>query len=226
MANSLAQKGAENKMVDYESNGEMVHLSPSIIRNYLVSGGGNVSDQEIVMFLNLCRFQHLNPFLRDAYLIKYGSQSATMVTGKDVFTKRARRQKDYAGQQAGIVVVKEDGTLEHRIGTLRVEGESLVGGWAKVYVKGYECPVEMTVSLEEYEGKKANGETNSQWVKKPATMIRKVALVQALREAFPDEFRGLYSAEEMSVDEPLYDGMQEPVIVEAEYEPSGDPLDA
>ena len=32
--------------------------------------------------------------------------------------------------------------------------------------------------------------------KKPATMIRKVAVVQALREAFPDRFQGLYAQEE------------------------------
>ncbi len=33
-------------------------------------------------------------------------------------------------------------------------------------------------------------------------MIRKVALVQALREAFPEEFQGLYSAEEMGAAAP------------------------
>ena len=39
---------------------------------------------------------------------------------------------------------------------------------------------------------------NSQWKSKPATMIRKVAVVQALREAFPEDFGGLYSEEELS----------------------------
>ena len=45
---------------------------------------------------------------------------------------------------------------------------------------------------------------NSQWAKKPATMIRKVALVQALREAFPKSFGGMYIAEEQGIDEPNF----------------------
>lgn len=203
MVNNSLAKAAENKMVEYEVNGEKVKLSPNIIRNYLVSGGGNVSDQEIVMFLNLCRFQHLNPFLREAYLIKYGNQAATMVTGKEVFTKRARRNKDYAGQQAGVVVQKKDSTLENRVGALVLEDEKLVGGWAKVFIKGYEVPTEISVSLAEYIGTKKDGEVNSQWSKKPATMIRKVALVQAMREAFPEDFAGLYAQEEIEIEQPL-----------------------
>nr|DAK78412.1 MAG TPA: RecT protein [Caudoviricetes sp.] len=206
MVNNSLAKQQESKIVEYEVSGEKVKLSPAIIRNYLVSGGGNVSDQEIVMFLNLCRFQHLNPFLREAYLIKYGgNQPATMVTGKEVFTKRARRNKDYAGQQAGVVVQKEDGSLENRIGTLVLENETLVGGWAKVFIKDYVEPVEITVSLSEYIGMKKDGEVNGQWSKKPATMIRKVALVQALREAFPEDFSGMYSAEEVDTGNQILD---------------------
>jgi len=200
--NTLA-KTQENKIVEYEVNGEKVKLSPNIIKSYLVNGGGSVSDQEVVMFLNLCRFQHLNPFLREAYLIKYGNQPATMVTGKEVFTKRARRNKDYAGQQAGVVVLKKDGKLENRVGALVLHSEELVGGWAKVFIKDYEVPTEIAVSLDEYIGKKKDGEINSQWSKKPATMIRKVALVQALREAFPEDFAGLYSVEETGIEQPL-----------------------
>ncbi len=52
-----------------------------------------------------------------------------------------------------------------------------------------------SVGFDEYAGKK-DGSLNSQWAKKPATMIRKVAVVQALREAFPDRFQGLYAQEE------------------------------
>ena len=103
--NSLVKQNAD-KVVEYECNGNKVKLTPNIIRQYLVSGGGDVSDQEIVMFLNLCRYQKLNPFLREAYLIKFGNNPASMVTGKEVFTKRANRNKEYAGQQAGVVVQK------------------------------------------------------------------------------------------------------------------------
>jgi phage recombination protein Bet len=111
------------------------------------------------------------------------------------------RNKSYAGQQAGVIVQKENGNLENRIGALVLSEEKLVGGWAKVFVKGYEQPIESSVSFEEYVGKKSDGTVNSQWTNKPATMIRKVALVQALREAFPEELQGLYAAEEMGINE-------------------------
>ena len=196
--NTLAAKKAPAAAVtEYESNGEVVKLSPQTIRNYLVSGGGAVTDQEIMMFMSLCRFQHLNPFLKEAYLIKYGNSPATIVTGKDVFTKRAKRNKDYAGKQAGIIVTDSTGAVEEREGTLVLPGETIVGGWAKVYIKGYEKPEYAAVSFNEYAGRKSNGELNSQWASKPATMIRKVALVQALREAFPEDYSGLYSPEEI-----------------------------
>lgn len=198
MANTLQEAPTSEKVTEYEVNGQQVKLSPSIIRKFLVSGGGNATDQEIMTFLTLCKFQRLNPFLREAYLIKYGNSDATIVIGKEVFTKRARRNANYAGQQAGVVVLKVDGTLENRIGTICLENEKLVGGWAKIYIKSDEVPTEITVSLNEYIGKKSNGEINAQWSKKPATMIRKVALVQALREAFPEELQGLYAKEEVA----------------------------
>ena len=201
--NRLAAQSANTKVVEYECGGQLVKLSPNIIRNYLVNGNGNVTDQEVAMFLNLCKFQKLNPFLREAYLIKYGSQPATIVTGKEAITKRAMRSPNYAGQQAGVVVLTEDGTLENRIGSIVLEDETLVGGWAKVFVKGYEYPIEITVAFDEYVGRKSSGEINSQWSKRPATMIRKVALVQALREAFQEDLAGMYSTEEMNDDDSI-----------------------
>ena len=195
------KKPMTDKPVEYKCGDEMVKLSPSIIRNYLVNGNGEITDQEVAMFLNLCRFQHLNPFLREAYLIKFGNQPATIVTGKDAITKRAMRNPKYAGQQAGVVIFHEDsGELEYRNGSLVMDGEKLVGGWAKVYVKSYEVPIEVAVSYQEYVGTKKDGTVNSQWATKPATMIRKVALVQALREAFPEDLGGLYASEEMNID--------------------------
>lgn len=213
--NKIAPLNANDKMVEYECNGEIVKLTPSIIKKFLVNGGGNVTDQEVTMFLNLCRFQHLNPFLREAYLVKYGQQPATIVTGKDAFTKRARRNKDYKGNQAGVIVVKNDGTLENRIGSLVLKDEVIVGGWAKVFIEGDVVPTEVSVSFDEYVGTKSDGTVNSQWSKKPATMIRKVALVQALREAFPEDFGGMYSQEEAGV----YDLPESPVDTSPDEQP-------
>ncbi len=157
-------------------------LTADTVRNYLVSGGGNVTDQEVVMFLELCKAQKLNPFVKDAYLIKYGNQAAQIVTGKDVFIKRAYENPNFDGMKAGVVILKRDGSLEYREGSLKLPNETLVGGWCEVYLKDKRCPAKAVVSFDEYAGRKANGQLNSMWANKGATMIRKVAQSQALRD--------------------------------------------
>lgn len=233
-------KKADTTLVTYESNGETIKLSPTMIRKYLVSGGGNVTDEDVMMFLSLCKYQHLNPFLKEAYLIKYGNSDApaTIVTGKDVFTKRARRIKDYAGKQAGIIVLNEQtGEVTEREGTFSLPNEKIVGGWAKVFIKGYEQPEYSSVSFEEYVGKTKDGKVNSQWASKPGVMIRKCALVSALREAFPEDFNGMYAPEEMGAagDVVLNDDGPSEIVVdaavmeepkEAKSEPMNPPVEA
>jgi phage recombination protein Bet len=187
-------------VITFAAGDEQVKLSPQIVRNYLVNGSAEtVTDQEIVMFMNLCKFQHLNPFLREAYLIKYGSQPATIVTGKAALEKRAARCKNFEGFAAGVIVIDHNGDLKYRDGCLVLNGEELVGGWCDAHVTGFKVPVRAEVSLNEYIGRKKDGTVNAQWAGKPATMIRKVAKMQALREAFPEDFAGMYSAEELGV---------------------------
>ena len=190
--NSLAKATQQKSdLVKYNANGEEVQLSRSLIKNYLVNGNGAVTDQEVTMFLSLCKFQHLNPFLREAYLIKYGNSPATTVVGKDVLLKRAMRSEKFDGLTAGILVITENGELKEREGTFFGDNETLVGGWARVNIKGYSVPFYTSVSMKEYSTGKSN------WLTKPATMIRKVAVAQALREAFPEEMSALYDASEM-----------------------------
>lgn len=190
----------QNQIVKYEVNGQEIKLSPDIIRNYLVSGDGRVTDQEVMMFLSLCKYQKLNPFLREAYLVKYGSQPATIVTGKETYTKRAAASPLCDGYKAGIYVVTKDGTIQKRAGAMFVKslGETVVGGWAEVYRKDWKVPVCVEVAFDEYVGRKRDGSITKMWREKGATMIRKVALVQALREALPEELGGTYSPEEIN----------------------------
>lgn len=217
------QQDLEVRVVEYAAGEETVKLSPGIVRKYLVRGNGEVTDQEIVMFVNLCRFQHLNPFLNEAYLIKFGGQPATIVTGKEAMTKRAMRNPKYRGQQAGVVVMdKETGDIQERVGSMVLPFEQLVGGWAKVYVDGFEHPIETTVGLGEYIGVKKDGTVNSQWSQKPGTMIRKVALMQALREAFPDDLGGMYDESEVGAEAAMAD--QQPVQIIEPDDPKAEPL--
>lgn len=181
-----------NELTKYSTDHGDVELSPDIIRKYLVPSDTKVTDQEVLLFLKLCEYQKLNPFTREVYLVKYGTYPASIVTGKEVFTKRAMNNPAYAGLKAGITIQTKTGTVERREGSLLIYGETLVGGWASVYIKGYTVPMFDEVSLAEYTG------TGPLWKSKPSTMIRKVAIVHALREAFPKDFEGLYSQEEIN----------------------------
>ena len=175
----------------------------------MVNGGGDVSDQEVLMFVELCKAKGMNPFERDAYLIKYKSKNsqfdtpATIIVGKDFFIKKANENPAFEGMKAGIVVVDKDNQIHEREGSLKLPGETIVGGWCEVYRSDRKVPTKAIVAYEEYVQKKNNGEVNSMWSSKPGTMIRKVAQSQALREAFPNELRGLYQQEEMGVDTKL-----------------------
>ena len=159
------------------------------------------TDQEAINFLELCKYMGLNPFVRDAYLIKYSKDAdASMVVGKDAFTKRAEAHPQFSGMSAGVIVRSGDAEPVERKGSLSLDGESIVGGWANVYRNDHKIPTEITVKFAEF----STG--RGPWQKMPGTMIRKVALVTALREAFPSTFSGLYDSSEMKID--LDDNME------------------
>ena len=149
------------------------------------------TNQEAVMFLELCRHMGLNPWVKDAYLIKYDDKRpATMVVGKDAFTKRADSNPHFAGIESGVIVQMGD-KLEYRKGTLVLKGEVIVGGWAKVARSDRKIDMDTTVTFDEYNTKRGV------WNNMPAVMIEKCAIVKALRSAFPATFSGMYDTAEM-----------------------------
>ena len=200
-------------LVKYETGHGPTELSTDIIKKYLCP---KATDAEAYMFLKLCAAQGLNPFLREAYLIKYGDAPATMVVGKDTFTQRAESHPQFDGCRAGLVVLRLDGNGEllETEGSLKRPDDALFGGWAEVYRKDRKVPTKAVVSLDEYSS------NQSSWKKMPATMIRKVALVQALREAFPFAFVGLYDSTEMNVDLPEQPVEAPPPTKKANAEPT------
>lgn len=199
VSNTLVQQ-QKTTLSKFTTDSGEITLSNELVRNYLTNGNGRVSDQECMMFIALCKGQKLNPFIREAYLIKYGdSQPATMVVSKDVYQKRAENHPQYDGKKSGIIIVDANGEFKHRDGALCLSNETLVGGWCEVYRKDRKYSERVEVSMDEYMGKKKDGSPNNQWATKPATMIRKVAIAQALRETFPTALNGMYTAEEMNV---------------------------
>ena len=179
----------DNKPVTYEVNGEEVKLNMNIVRMNLTSGNESVSDQEVVNFMMMSKYNKLNPFLKEVYLIKFKGKPAQMIVSKEAFMKRASANENYDGFEAGIVVERK-GEIVDLVGTIKLSSDKLIGGWAKAYRKDQSHPVVARISLSEF------SKGQSTWNSMPATMIRKTALVNALREAFPQNLGAMYTEEE------------------------------
>jgi len=170
-----------------------IALTPHTVRQYICP---LATDQEIALFLNLCAMFALNPFKREVHLIKYSAKDpATTVVGYEVYLKRAERTGKWAGMEAGT----EDDA----------NGRPYKA-WVRVYRRDWERPLYHEVFFEEYCQYKDEWVDNRRtgrkvptrfWAEKPRTMLKKVAIAQGFRLAFPDEFGGMpYVAEEMPVD--------------------------
>jgi phage recombination protein Bet len=195
--NEAMQPAVSSAPVEIEAmDGQRMTVTFDDVRNFICK---EATIAECRIFLETCKQYHLNPFTKEAYLIHYdnknGDTASTIVLGKTCYMKMAEAHPQYDGFEAGVIVMDEAaGELIHREGSIVYQGETLVGGWAKTYRKDRSRPFYEEVNFSEYDTKK------SMWVTKPATMIRKVALVHTLREAFPATFGGLIDESEVPVD--------------------------
>lgn len=195
--NEAMQPVASSDPVEIEAmDGQRMTVTFDDVRNFICK---EATIAECRIFLETCKQYHLNPFTKEAYLIHYdnknGDTASTIVLGKTCYMKMAEAHPQYDGFEAGLIL-KDDvaGEIYHREGSIIYAGETLLGGWAKTYRKDRSRPFYEEVSFSEYDTKK------SLWVTKPATMIRKVALVHTLREAFPATFGGLIDESEVPVE--------------------------
>ena len=194
MSTALSKAEQNALTVSYDVLGTHVELDLQFVKSYLVRGNPEkITDQEIVFFMNTCKMQKLNPLVAgEVYCIKFGNEPAQMVVGKGAYLRRAFEHPDYLCKEDGIVVVRGNDILQKE-GCCLYPGETLLGGWCRVHFirNGKERTAFKEVQLTEYDKGQAN------WKSKPATMINKVAISQCVREAFPKDYEGLYSEEEM-----------------------------
>lgn len=153
-----------------------------------------LTEKQVGQALSLIKGRNLNPLLNEVYIVAYkkknGGAEFSLIVSKEAFLKRAAQNPNYEGFEAGVVVVDDSGDMVERKGALLLPNDTLVGGWARVYRKNFKVPVEVFVSREEYDKKQ------STWNAMPATMIRKTALVNALREAFPEDLGNMYTEDD------------------------------
>lgn len=87
MNNVNTQSKGKELAVTYEVDGNKVILTPSVVQKYIVGTDSPITIQEFKFFSELCKARGLNPFLKEAYCIKYGNQPAQIVVGKDAIIK-------------------------------------------------------------------------------------------------------------------------------------------
>lgn len=209
--------------VTYEADGQEINLNPAYIMKYVLGGQGSITEPEMAKTIMTCAARKLNPLSGDVHILpfndkKTGLTKLNICPSIDFYQSRAMEHPKYRGIQDGIVVIA-NGVLAKKIGCAVYEelGERLIGGWAAVYVEGFEKPVCTEVSLKEYSTHK------SLWNSKPATMINKVAKAQALRKAFPAMFQGLYEQSELGVDDQQIE--HESIEQETEYIYDPEPIE-
>lgn len=210
---------AQNQVIQFtDEAGDQIQISQQDVYQFICD---KATPQEVVFFMELCRSQRLNPFKREAFLVKYGNGPASMITAEVVFERRANAHPSYRGMEHGVVYLDRNGEVRKREGTAtyKAAGEVLIGGWARVH-RSDRADSYAEVSLEEY------NKNQSVWKTMPGTMIDKCARAVALRLAFPSDFQGMYISEEMGAAPNVTEVHAEviPDARETAQEPISDPV--
>jgi phage recombination protein Bet len=130
----------------------------------------------------------LNPFKREIHLAVYGegeNRKVSMLTGYQVYLKRAERTGNLDGWRAWL------------------EGEGpQMKAIVEIFRKDWSHSFTHEVYWEESVQKKKDGNPTQFWAKQPRFQLRKVAIAQGFRLAFPDELGSLpYESAELPGDE-------------------------
>ena len=137
------------------------------------------TDKELFMFMGISKSYGLNPFKREIHFVKYGDNPASIIVGYEQYLKRAER----TGQLDGWKCWMED------------MGKETEKALIEIKRKDQSTPIKWEVFRNEFDKKQ------STWKSMPTFMLKKVAIAQGFRLAFPDELGGMpYIPEEMPVD--------------------------
>lgn len=155
--------------------------------------GKNLNDAEWQLFVGLGVATGLNPFLREIWAVKYGTNAASVFIGRDGYRRSAQNHPEYEYHQVDAVYSGDtfeftDNGVVHKY-NLKERG-TLLGAYCIVKRKTAQKVMMNYVELKEYVQK------FGVWTTKPATMIKKVAEAQGLRGAFQELFAGTYEESE------------------------------
>lgn len=165
------------------------------------------TNDELALFLEVCRSSGLDPFRRQIYAIVRGSgdkRQMSIQTGIDGYRLLAARTGDLAGIDDPVYDAEE---TEHP-------------AWARVTVWRWShdqrVPYTATARWKEYAAV-YDGKPSGKWRDMPYLMLGKCAEALALRRAFPAELSGVYTPDEMA----QADEVTALPYVEADVTPAG-----
>jgi len=187
------------KFIPYGS-AEEIKLSVKLVQELIAvptKSGQTCSQRDALRFIAMCQAKRLNPYESDAYLIGYDGKDGpqfSLITAHQAYLKRAELHPEFDGMESGVVVTEgEDGEPKDIQGDFFTEGQTVVGGWARVHFKNRKVPIYRRVRLSRF--RKSYGV----WADDPGGMICKVAEADALRSAFPTMLGGLFLREEVEI---------------------------
>lgn len=155
----------------------------------------NVTDQEKKMFVEIAKRFNLNPFIRELYLVAYGEgkdRVCNIITGYEVYLKRANESERLDGWKVWTEGSLKDNDLKAVIEIKRKD-------WSEPFRHEVYYSEYVQMRWDKEQRKKV---VNSMWSSKPLTMIKKVAMGQGFRLAFPVELGGMpYLSEEIVNDD-------------------------
>lgn len=164
---------------------ELAPVSEQVLSNYLATftGVNALLEPERKQFLEIAKAYNLNPFKREIYCVAYGQgqyRKLSIITGYEVYLKRAERTGKLDGWKT--VVEGKGNDMKAKVIIFRKD-------WTHTF--------EHEVLFEEV-AKYKDGKLQSLWQSSPTFMLKKVAIAQAFRMCFPDEFGGMpYSSDEL-----------------------------
>jgi len=170
-------------------------VTDALVKQYIqtMMPTSGLTEAETIAFCTVAKQWGLNPFKREIYCIPYEKnvklpngqwakeRALSLITGYEVYLKKA----------------VSTGKLDSwKVWT---EGEApKLKAKVEIYIRGSSHPFTWEVDYEEYAQTDYKGNVNKMWSSKPKTMIKKVAVGQAFRMAFPEEMGGMpYTSDEL-----------------------------